>query len=492
MTPPVEGPLVLTIDIGTSSARAMLFDAQSRPAGDVEARRAYSMRTTPDGGVEADPEALLRLVGEIIDEILAKAGPRSARIRAVACCTFWHSVMGIDGSGNPLTGLYMWADTRSEREGRDLQEVMDPRKYHSRTGAFFHPLYWPAKLRWLKGHPHYGGVASWLSFGEFLYLRLFGKSLVTVSMASGTGLLDINACAWDAETLAASGLAVEQLQPLGDVKNAFIGLRAPYAKRWALLREVPWTPPVGDGACSNLGSGCSTPSRLCIMVGTSGAMRVVSTVDRLDIPWGLWCYRVDRRRVVLGGALNDGGNLVEWCRKTLRLGDPVEVERELAGMEPDAHGLTFLPFLGGERSPGWAAHARASISGLSLDTKPAQILRAGMEAVALRFALIHTLLRSSFPQIQEIVTSGGALLKSPAWTQMMADALGRTILPSAEPEASSRGAALVTLEALGLLPRLEDLPAAFGPPVAFDAGRHARYTAALRRQMLQYEKLVQE
>src|SRR5579864_8611724 len=114
MTPPVEGPLVLTIDIGTSSARAMLFDAQSRPAGDVEARRAYSMRTTPDGGVEADPEALLRLVGEIIDEILAKAGPRSARIRAVACCTFWHSVMGIDGSGNPLTGLYMWADTRSE------------------------------------------------------------------------------------------------------------------------------------------------------------------------------------------------------------------------------------------------------------------------------------------------------------------------------------------------------------------------------------------
>jgi gluconokinase len=115
-----------------------------------------------------------------------------------------------------------------------------------------------------------------------------------------------------------------------------------------------------------------------------------------------------------------------------------------------------------------------------------------MEAVALRFALIHTLLRGSFPQIQEIVTSGGALLKSPAWTQMMADALGRTIMPSAEPEASSRGAALVTLEALGLIPRLEDLPAQFSPPVAFDARRHARYASALKRQILQYEKLVQE
>src|SRR5579859_7267508 len=359
MTPPADGALVLTIDIGSSSARAMLFDTQSRPAGLLEARRTYSMRTTPDGGVEGDPESLLALVVEIIDEILAKAGVRASRIRAVACCTFWHSLMGIDASGKPLTGLYTWADTRAEREGRELDRVMDPGKYHLRTGAFFHPLYWPAKLCWLKGHPNYGRVRSWLSFGEFLYLRLFGKSLVTVSMASGTGLLDINACRWDPETLAAAGLAVDQLQPLGDVKNAFIGLGAPYAKRWPLLRDLPWTPPVGDGACSNLGSGCSTPSRLCVMVGTSGAMRVVSTVDRLEIPWGLWCYRVDRRRVVLGGALNDGGNLVEWCRKTFRLGEPDAVEKELAAMEPDAHGLTFLPFLAGERSPGWAEIGRA-------------------------------------------------------------------------------------------------------------------------------------
>jgi gluconokinase len=492
MTLPADGPLVLTIDIGTSSARAMLFDTQSRPAGTLEARRSYAMRTTPEGGVEGDPETLFGLVGEIIDEILVKAGPRAARIRAVACCTFWHSLMGIDRSGHPLTALYMWADTRAEREGRELDGVMDPRKYHLRTGAFFHPLYWPAKLRWLKGHPNYGRVKSWLSFGEFLYLRLFGKSLATVSMASGTGLLDINACAWDAETLAAAGLAVDQLQPLGDTKNAFIGLGDPFSKRWPLLRDLPWTPPVGDGACSNLGSGCSTPSRLCVMVGTSGAMRVVSTIDRIDIPWGLWCYRVDRRRVVLGGALNDGGNLVEWCRKTFRLGEPDVVERELSAMEPDAHGLTFLPFLAGERSPGWAAHARASIAGLRLDTKPIEILRAGMEAVALRFALIHTMLRSSFPQIQEIVTSGGALVKSPAWTQILADALGRPILPSAEPEASSRGAALIALEALGLIPRLEELPAEFGPSVPFDGGRHTRYQAALKRQKLHYEKLVQE
>jgi len=492
MTRTADGALVLTLDIGSSSVRALLFDAGARPVDGFEARRPHAMRTTPDGGVECDPEFLLGLVVDAVDELLTKAGPAAHRIKAVACCTFWHSVMGLDASGSPLTPLYTWADTRAEKEGRELHRVMDEKKYHSRTGAFFHPLYLSVKLRWLRGHPAYARVASWMSFGEYLYKRLFGKAAVTVSMASGTGLLDINRCDWDPETLAAAGVAVSQLNPICDVKNAFVGLQDPYKAKWPALKDVPWSPPVGDGACNNLGSGCATPERVCVMVGTSGAMRVVEAVDRVDIPWGLWCYRADRRRVVLGGALNDGGNLVDWCRRTFQLGAADEVEREIAAMEPDAHGLTFLPFLAGERSPGWVAHARASIAGLSLDTKPVQILRAGMEAVALRFALIHGMIREVFPQVSETVASGGALLKSPAWTQILADAIGRPLLPSAEPEASCRGAALLTLEAIGILPRLEDPPAALGPAVVPDPARHARYSAALKRQKLQYSKLVQE
>jgi gluconokinase len=329
-----------------------------------------------------------------------------------------------------------------------------------------------------------------MSFGEFLYERLFGRTLCTVSMASGTGLLDINACAWDREVLQAVGVREDQLTALGDVKDALTGLRGDYARRWPALKDLPWTPPVGDGACSNLGSGCATPERIAVMVGTSGAMRVVCETPRVDIPWELWCYRADRRRVVLGGALNDGGNLVDWCRRTLQLGPPEQVERELAAMEPDAHGLTFLPFLAGERSPGWNAHARGSIAGLRLDTKPIEILRAAMEAVALRFELIRGAICASFPQAKAIVATGGGLRESPAWAQIHADAFGRSILPSAEPEASARGAALLTLEALGMIPRLEDLPASFGAPVAADPARHARYVAALGRQQEQYAKLV--
>jgi gluconokinase len=482
--------LVLTLDIGTSSVRALLFDPDARVVEGLEARRTHAVRTTPDGGAELDGSVLLREVEGVVDELLAAAGPRAHRIRAVACCTFWHSVMGVDGSGAPLTPIYTWGDTRAASAADDLHRRMDEKKFHSRTGAFFHPLYWPEKLLWLRSHPKFGDVTSWISFGEYLYRQLFGRTLCTISMASGTGLLDINRCAWDVETLQALGLGPDQLSPLGDVANAFTGLRAPYASRWPSLKDQPWTPPVGDGACNNLGSGCATPERIAVMVGTSGAMRVVSATEKIEIPWGLWCYRADRRRVVLGGALNDGGNLVDWCRRTLQLGPAEQVEREIAAMDPDAHGLTFLPFLAGERSPGWVARARAAITGLSLDTKPAQILRAGLEAVALRFELIRGLICASFSQPREIVASGGALRESPAWVQILADAMGRPILPSSEPEASSRGAALLTLEALGLIPKLEDLPSSFGPAVAFDAGRHAKYVAALARQKDHYGKLV--
>jgi len=485
MTPTAD--LVLTLDIGTSSVRALLFDATARVVEGLEARRTHAVRTTPDGGAELDATVLLREVEEAIDEILAAAGPRASRIRAVACCTFWHSVLAVGADGAPSTPVLTWGETRGAGKADELRNRMDEKAYHARTGAFFHPLFLPPKLLWM---PEPARRQRLMSFGEFLYGRLFGRTLCTVSMASGTGLLDINACDWDRDILRTVGVAPEQLSPLGDVKDVLTGLHDRYATRWPALSTVPWTPPVGDGACNNLGSGCATPERIAVMVGTSGAMRVVSATDRIDIPWGLWCYRADRRRVVLGGALNDGGNLVEWCRRTFQLGPSDAVEKEIAAMEPDAHGLTFLPFLAGERSPGWVARARASIAGLSLDTKPAQILRAGMEAVALRFELIRGMITSSFPEAKEIVASGGALRESPAWTQILADAMGRPILPSAEPEASSRGAALLTLEALGMIPRVEDLPASFGPAVASHPARHAKYAAALARQKDQYAKLV--
>jgi len=185
-------------------------------------------------------------------------------------------------------------------------------------------------------------------------------------------------------------------------------------------------------------------------------MRVVIATDDVQIPPKLWCYRLDRQRFVLGGALSNGGVVADWLKSTLRL--PDDAAEQVAAQRPDSHGLTMPPYLAGQRTPDWNPRSRASILGLTLDTTPVAIARAGLEAVAYRFALVHELLRPLAADEYQIVVSGGAIAHWPVWPQIIADAIGQPLVASAEPEASARGAALIALDALGLIPSLEDAP----------------------------------
>jgi gluconokinase len=158
-------------------------------------------------------------------------------------------------------------------------------------------------------------------------------------------------------------------------------------------------------------------------------------------------------------------------------------------MEPDAHGLTFRPLFAGERGPGWADLANGTIAGLSMSNEPVQILRAAMEAVAFRFAIIAEMLDASSPGDKEVIASGGGLLHSPTWTAIMADTLGKPITVSGVKEASSRGAALIALEALGG-PEIETAETPLGETFEPDAERHELYRKALERQRRLYDAVL--
>jgi gluconokinase len=267
-------------------------------------------------------------------------------------------------------------------------------------------------------------------------------------------------------------------------------LRQEFAARWPALGEVPWFPLVGDGAAANVGSGCVSPRRVALSMGTTTALRAVTGDADFVVPAGLWCYRVDGQRSLPGGALSEGGSVYGWLRDALRLGGPDQVEAALAQRPPDGHGLTVLPFFAGERAPGWAGHARATIHGLSLATTSLDILQAGLEAVAYRIALVYQRLRAVLPDEPQIVASGGALLGSPATLQIVADAIGRPVSVSDAPEASARGAALLALEALGALSSTEDAPDFVGAAVDPRPDWHQRYCIAIERQRELYATLV--
>jgi gluconokinase len=265
----------------------------------------------------ADADELVDLIARAVDGTLEKAP--DAPVRAVAISTFWHSVLGVDGSGEPTTPVLTWADRRAAGAAAELRERLDEREAHRRTGCVLHSSYVPAKLLWLEGASReaFARAERFVSPGEYLYLKLFGEARVSTSMASATGLLDQNRKTYDEEILEALPIDDGRLSPISD--EPLRGLAGKWAERWPRLRDVPWFPAYGDGACSNVGAGCANRDRLALMVGTSGALRVLWKAESVEIPEGMWCYRSDPERFVMGGALSDGGNLIAWLRETLRL-----------------------------------------------------------------------------------------------------------------------------------------------------------------------------
>jgi gluconokinase len=486
-----EPPLALALDLGTSSTRAILFDRQGRMLADGMARRPVDLQTKPDGTAEIDADQLVEQTWQCIDEVLEKAGRYADKILAVGCSTFVSSLVGVDRFGRAMTPLMTYADTRPADDARALSQQLDEEAIHQRTGCRLHPSYLPARFAWLqRARPAWlSSSAHWMSIGEYLILQLFGQTAASYSVASWSGLLNRRELDWDAELLSALPVSGNQLSQLVDADYAWTGLSEAFARRWPALKKASWYPAMGDGAAANLGSGCTGPRRVAVTIGTSSAIRVVMPGVFDHIPSGLWCYRVDRQNQLLGGALSEGGGVYGWLTRTLQLKSGEALRAELEQMSPDEHGLTFLPLLEGERSPGWNGQARGVLAGLSLSTRPEQILRAGLEGVAYRLALVFDLLRPALEHHTQIIASGGALLHSGLWVQIVADAIGAPITLSAVEEASARGVAMAALCALGEVASWQDFPDFTGqtyPPVA---EAHQRYRQAIQRQQRLYQQL---
>jgi gluconokinase len=258
------------------------------------------------------------------------------------------------------------------------------------------------------------------------------------------------------------------------------------------LKSVPWFLAIGDGAAANIGSGCSDPSQLALTIGTSGAMRIVMAAASLaQVPQGLWFYRVDAERGLLGGATTEGGNLYAWFGETLRLPPADELEHALARMKPASHGLSMMPFIAGERAPGWHDYARASIVGLSLNTTPVEIVRAGLEAIAYRFGQIYSYIVANLADRPAIV-AGGGVVNSPAWLQIFADVLGQPVITLKEKETTSRGVALLALESLAIIDSVSDLPPATGQIYEPNPEHMEQYRLALENHAVYYDLLIDQ
>ena len=464
--------VILALDIGTSSCRAAVFGVDgTRIPGSLE-QLGYRLDTDADGKAVLDPIELLAAVRHCAE--IARS--RVEKIEAVGMSCFWHSLIGVDGEGRALTPIYTWADARCREDAEKLRAEFDEREVHAETGCMLRASFWPAKMRWLRRTEPglFASVERWISPAEWLQSRLTGGSTCAVGMATGTGVFDPTGLRWSQRLRNVCGVRLDQLPVVSD-----------QAVDWG---GVPFFPGIGDGAASNLGSGATRPGRAAINFGTSAALRVMRDGEIASAPFGLFAYRVDRKRFLTGGAVSNAGNLFAWCRRELRLPGDDEMESALSARETPEHGLTVLPFWNAERAPRWNEDDAGAVVGIRQATTALDLTQAIQEATFYRLAAIAEALTARQLNDAAVTFNGegdglkwivsGGILHSGSALRRLANVLGSPVYANPEPEASLRGAAVFALEKLGIEPVSQEETVAVQP----DESVHVRYVEEMERQ----------
>jgi len=463
-----QSPWFLGLDLGTGSCKAVAVDAAAQVLGFAAAD--YPAQDQDQKWQEQDPDSLLTGLIQAVRGAVAQAAPASP-CRGLSIGGALHSLIALDGAGRPLTGVSTWADGRALRQAAAIAGTDLGRELYQRTGCVPHgmyPLYKLIRLR--QERPEvFGRARRLVSAKEYVLARLGGGLVVDYSVGSGSGLLNVHELAWDSLALETAGVEPAQLSALAGPRQELGRLEPGLARQMGLAPDTPLILGSSDAANSSLGAGCVAPGQLTCMVGTSGALRLISRRPLLDKNARCWCYGLDQEHWLVGGAINNGGLALSWFRDLLHqpFADlPPESRRSfedlaaLAGQAPlGAGGVVCLPFLAGERSPNWNLNARAAFFGLRLSHGAPHLARAILEGVAFRLRSVLELLRELGPPVREVRASGG-FTRSPLWLQIVADVLDQELRVPAWGETSCLGAAFWPLLACGALASLEEAGAA--------------------------------
>lgn len=550
--------ILLAIDVGSSSVRCSPY---------YYSKRHDKIDTTSVGGCSASIQrqgvepitgnirmnGLFEAVDSAVDEVLSKLRARfedrteKPTMDAVGFSTFAMNLIAVDAYGklipvdqnsnedSPTTIGISYAcnapnvHAQCQRLRQDLgQDGMD--KLYQATGAPLHSAYALPQLLALYNQENSPMNLQpnhrWQSIAGYCLSRWTNKLHlpITYSEASWTGLLNIKNCNYEesaTQWLPSSCRA--SLPELTDFTDYIHGIPQfldqdkthtnPYWTKFPELRNAKFFLGIGDGACANIGSKCTTASRVAVTVGTSAAVRMClphpGGLDSPPLPFsipenkGLFCYRIDRNHVLVGGALTDGGSIVEWAKRFLNLEKDesafekclaethklVEAECQIESQASNRHReLIMAPFLSGERSTGFRDGAAGAIFGLTRETTPAHFFKSCLEGVSLRLKAIIDLMplvvdkvdgrnteddgnENECTTLPVMVASGKAMEVNHLWRQMIADSCGLpVVLDKDTAEGTSRGVA--RLVAMSLEAENEKGDEKSGNMISLDFAKH--------------------
>lgn len=478
-------PLVVALDIGSTGSRGCVYDASGLPLagpnGTHRLKVEHRFTTGADGTSTIDADEIVAEVTQVLDTITSGI---DGRVAAVAVDTFSASLVGIDAAGQAVTPCFTYADSRCAQEVDELRGELDETQVQQLTGTRLHNSYLAPRLRWLARAGGARGVARWVSLGEYVHERLLGASAAGMSVAAWTGLLDRRTGTWAPLMLEAAGVGLENLNPVHTPAQVLRPVTPLVADRWPGLAAAVWLPPIADGYAANLGAGVDDPSSAVLSTATSGAVRVLLDEVPEQVPSGLWCYRVDERRSLLGGAINDVGRAVDWLRATLDL--PPGQDAATLLEPPSGTTPLVLPFLSGERSTGWQARARAVFTGVSAGSGPLDLWRGGVEGIALTYARVAAQLGTQ-TTLRQVRVGGGVAQGLPEIVGLLADTLGLPATPVTIKRMTLHGTALHALDVVA--PDVQRAPVLVAPTREPDPAHVEHYRSRLAQFEETYRRL---
>jgi xylulokinase len=523
--------LLLGIDIGTSSAKAVLFDSETAQTLAVAGHEYPIHKPAPDRA-EQNPEDWWQATVAVVRQVTTQA--RRTDVAAISFSGQMHGTVLLDQADVPLHPAIIWADQRSAAACTTLTHTLGAERYAALTGTLPAVGFQGATLVWLaQNEPALLARTHQVILPkDYIRLRLTGEIATEVSDAAGTGLFDITRQSWAVEILAKVSLR-ESLFPRVLASTAVAGqLTVQAAAALGLTAGIAVVAGCADQPAQAIGNGLIAPGRASVTTGSGGQVFVpsqpnqasrnsgdlahrgpsaqgtegvksprvpsVPTVPSLhtDPRLHVFNHAVPQMWYVLGAILSAGLSL-RWLRQVTGLAEAADayliLSAEAAAIPPGADGLIFLPYLSGERTPHMDPLARGGFIGLSSYHNRGHLARAVMEGVAMALRQTLEISLSLSGQVEWIIAAGGGA-ESAVWRQIQADVFGLPLQQSLLTEQASVGAALLAGVGTGVYPNLAtacNQVVRYGPVTEPDRARYACYSELYAR-FIQFYPLLQE
>lgn len=444
---------VIGVDIGTGSAKAVAVSNAGKP---LAASQVYYKTNSPQPGyAEQDPEIIWKAFVKCIKEITLKTKHLPL---SVSLSSAMHSLLVVDNKNSPITALITWEDTRSEKIAEDLRNSSAAENIYKSTGTPVHSMSPLCKIKWVKeNEPQiFKRAFKFISIKEFIWYRLFNAYEIDYSIASATGLFNIENMDWDPSSLQFCGIIPGMLSK--PVATYFVrsNLNKSMANALNIPAQTSFCIGASDGCLANIGSNAIKKGSAALTIGTSGAVRITCRKPIVNYEAMIFNYVLDEKTFISGGPVNNGGNVMKWLFKTFLKNDaPSEndyrkVFKSIEAIPAGCEGLIFLPYLYGERAPIWDEKASGVFFGIKAFHTNAHFLRAALEGICFSLKNILETIETSAGSITQLNVSGG-FVHSKRWMQILADIIGKKLCLVQTEDASSIGAALLGMKALKII-----------------------------------------